>query len=113
MRIKTELMKGNLPLLILSLISKEELYGYEIAKRIAERSDDLINLKEGSLYPALHLLEKHGLVTGYWVTQEGKPSRRYYKITPKGQEELAEEKKNWQDFTSAVGRILEIQYERV
>jgi len=109
MRIKTELMKGNLPLLVLSLLSKGDLYGYEIAKRIAERSNDLINLKEGSLYPALHLLEKHGLVTGYWVPQEGKPPRRYYNITLRGQEELAEEKKNWQEFTSAVGQILEIQ----
>jgi PadR family transcriptional regulator, regulatory protein PadR len=108
MRIRAELMKGNLPLLILSLLSKDELYGYEIGKRIAEKSEDLINLKEGSLYPALHILEKNGLVTGYWVTQEGKPSRKYYKITAKGQEELAEEKENWRSFVSAVGRILEI-----
>jgi PadR family transcriptional regulator PadR len=103
-------MKGNLPLLVLSLLSKEDLYGYEISKRIAIKSDELINLKEGSLYPALHLLEKNDLVIGYWVPQEGKPPRRYYKITPKGEKELAEGMENWRAFTSAVGRILEIQY---
>ena len=113
MRIRSELMKGNLPLLILSLLSKDELYGYEITKRIAEKSEDLISLKEGSLYPALHALEKNDLVTSYWVNQEGKPPRKYYKITAKGQEELAEEKENWRNFMSAVGRILEIHYERV
>jgi PadR family transcriptional regulator, regulatory protein PadR len=111
MRIRTELMKGNLPLLVLSLLSKEDMYGYEISKRISVGSNDLINLKEGSLYPALHLLEKNDFVTGYWVPQEGKPSRRYYRITPKGQQELAYEKENWREFTSAVGRILEIKNE--
>jgi PadR family transcriptional regulator PadR len=109
MRIRTELMKGNLPLLVLSLLSKEDMYGYEISKRISAGSNDLINLKEGSLYPALHLLEKNDFVTGYWVPQEGKPPRRYYKITPKGQEELIDERENWREFTSAVGRILEIK----
>lgn len=110
MALETELMKGNLSLLILSTLAGGDQYGYEITRRIEQGTGGILSLKEGSLYPALHSLERRGLVTGYWVSQEGRPSRKYYRLTPEGVSSLAEDRERWKAFTLAVARMLEVRH---
>ena len=85
---KLDLLKGTLPLLVLSVLREEELYGYEIAQRIRDRSGDLFAPSEGSLYPALHRLERDGALAATWRASERGPRRRYYAITPAGETPL-------------------------
>ena len=106
--IKKELTKGSSALLVLSVLEKEDLYGYMIIKRIKEKSEDVFNFKEGTLYPILHNFEAQGFVEAYWVEAEGR-NRKYYKITKKGLKALADAKKEWQSYTQAVGRVIDAE----
>ena len=100
-------VKGNMTLIILSSLLNGEKYGYEITKEVARLTNNEILLKEGSLYPALHKLEKEGLAESYWQQQEpGKPGRKYYKITEKGKGKVEEERKSWTTFMGTMGRII-------
>lgn len=90
-----EMMKGSIDILLLSLIQKEDLYGYEIAKRLKEKSNELYSMGEGTLYPALQRLEKRKLVKSYWGESEGGGRRKYYSITETGKKELNERLKDW------------------
>ncbi len=90
-----EMMKGSIDILLLSLIQKEDLYGYEIAKRLKEKSNELYSMGEGTLYPALQRLEKRKLIKAYWGESEGGGRRKYYSITETGRKELAERLKDW------------------
>ena len=83
------------------------MYGYQIVKELDARSEGYFKFKEGTLYPALHRLEKSGLIFGKWQTLSNKRQRRYYHITEKGQTKLAMERTNWQDFVKAVKMILQ------
>lgn len=101
------LLKGNISFILLSALMEGDKYGYEITRQISSLTNDEINLKEGSLYPALHKLEKEGLASSYWQEQEpGKPSRKYYQITDKGKETVIEERKTWKSFMSTMERII-------
>ncbi len=82
----SELLRGTLTSLVLAVVEPGALYGYEIAKRIRERTDGLLHLKEGSLYPALHALEREGMLSAEWQAQEGGPNRKYYRLTRAGEE---------------------------
>ena len=100
-------IKGNLSLVILSSLTDGEKYGYEITKQVHILTDGAIQLKEGSLYPALHKLEREGLVEGYWVQQEpGRPSRKYYRITAAGLQMVEREKEQWRFFIRIMGRVI-------
>lgn len=105
MNIKEELKKGSSAKLILSVLAKEELYGYMIVKRIAERGDNAFMLKEGTLYPILHNFEVNGYVKSYTVEAEGR-KRKYYKITRRGLKQLAEVKEERSAYSSAVGEVI-------
>ena len=83
MDIKKELTKGSSAMLVLSVLEKEDLYGYMIIKRIAQKSEDVFFFKEGTLYPILHNFESNGYVKSYTVEVESR-KRKYYKITKKG-----------------------------
>lgn len=107
MNIKKELTKGSSAMLVLSVLENEDLYGYMIIKKIAEKSDNVFLLKEGTLYPILHNFEKNGYVKSYWVEAEGR-NRKYYKITKKGLKVLAETKEEWKAYTLAVGKVIEV-----
>jgi transcriptional regulator len=100
-------MKSSSDSLLLSLLEQQPMYGYKIVKELEERSQGYFKFKEGTLYPALHRLEKSGLITGKWRTLSNGRQRRYYYITAKGQAKLAAEKTQWQDFLEAVKLILE------
>ncbi len=102
-----DIIKGNLSLIILSSLVDGEKYGYEITKQIHSLTNGTILIKEGSLYPALHKLEKQKLVEGYWVQQEpGRPGRKYYRITDEGIKTVEQEKKRWKSYMSIMGRVI-------
>jgi PadR family transcriptional regulator PadR len=102
-----DLLKNSSDSLLLSVLEREPLYGYKIVKELEKRSQGYFKFKEGTLYPALHRLEKAGLIAGKWQTLSNGRQRRYYYITEKGLAKLATEKTQWQDFLAAVNLILE------
>ncbi len=101
-RIRGQLLKGTTPLLVLTVLREGELYGYEIAQRIRERSGGAFAPSEGSLYPALHALESEGALVANWRESDRGPRRRYYAITDKGQAMLAEHEAEWESFARAM-----------
>ena len=103
----TELLKGTLALLILSLLSRKAMYGYEIAATVHRDTDGAFTWREGSLYPSLHKLEQTGLIVGEWEEKETGRKRRYYHITREGRAALKEKVQSWAELTTAVNRILE------
>ncbi|MBQ6544016.1 MAG: helix-turn-helix transcriptional regulator [Clostridia bacterium] len=105
MKINKELAKGSTPLLVLSILSKEEMYGYQIIKTVEKKSGNVFSMKEGTLYPILHSLESGGYLQSYWTEVEGR-GRKYYKITDKGLKQLEEKQKEWNEFSVAVNRVL-------
>ena len=102
--IRTQLLKGTTPLLVLTVLRDGELYGYEIAQRIRERSGGAFAPSEGALYPALHALEAEGALEADWRRSDKGPRRRYYRITPKGGALLAEHEQAWGTFATAMAR---------
>ena len=104
---RRELMTGNVDSPVICLIAQQPMYGYQIIKELARRSQGYFSFKEGTLYPALHRLEKSHLITSKWEMLPNGRQRRYYYITAKGQAKLALEKLQWQDFFTAVKLILQ------
>jgi PadR family transcriptional regulator PadR len=104
---RRDLMKSSSDSLLLSLLARQPLYGYKIVKELEERSQGYFKFKEGTLYPALHRMEKSALITGEWQMLPNGRQRRYYYITAKGLAKLATEKTQWQDFLEAVRLVLE------
>jgi len=105
MKIDKGLIGGSTILLILTLLSEKDYYGYEIIKTLEEQSDSTFQFKEGSLYPVLHRMENEGFVVSYREKSESGKERKYYQITPLGQEQLADERKQWVVFSRAVNKI--------
>ena len=102
-----ELLKGSTDSLVLSVISDSPTYGYELIKELERRSSGYFHFREGTLYPALHRMEKDGLIEGRWQTLPGGQERRYYYITPKGTEALSRQRTTWSNFAAAVRSVLE------
>ena len=103
----TELLKGTLSLLILSLLSRKAMYGYEIAATVHRDTDGIFTWREGSLYPCLHKMQADGLIVGEWEEKETGRKRRYYHVTKRGREALRDKVKSWTELCHAVKRILE------
>src|SRR5689334_2147305 len=97
-----ELLKGNTPTLVLAVLKDAPLHGYGIAREIERRSDNALKFKEGTLYPALHGLEREGLICGEWEQENGGRNRKVYRITPAGLAELDRRTRTWNLFASAV-----------
>ena len=106
MDIKKELSKGSSSLLVLSVLEKSDMYGYQIIKEIELRSEKVFSFKEGTLYPILHTFEKDGLVKSYWDESRQGRKRKYYKITKKGLKALDDSRKEWESYSSAVGKVI-------
>ena len=103
---RRELLKGSTETLILSLVSGVPMYGYQLVKEMEVRSSGYFHLKEGTLYPALHRLERDGLVEDTWEdSPTGGQSRRYYRITGEGEEKLHSMLQEWDLFTRAVNLV--------
>ncbi len=105
-----EWKKGSAELLILSLLDARDRHGYEISKLIEQRSGGAVRFHAASLYPLLYRLEKRGWVHGRWVEKAGQRRRRYYRLTAQGRRVLASQRKDWQNFVDAIGRITEIEH---
>lgn len=95
-------VNGTMPLLVLTVVADEELYGYEIAQRIRERSGGAFAPSEGSLYPALHRLEADGALLATWRDSDVGPRRRYYRLTSEGRGLLAEQRERFSAFVAGV-----------
>lgn len=103
---KSELLKGSTGLILLSLLSEKEMYGYEITEKVEEISEGYLSYKEGTLYPALKRLELAGLVESYWQDSRDGPRRKYYRITKAGQKALADQREEWNSFRKVMQRIV-------
>ena len=104
---RRDLLKGSSDSLLLCLIEQQPMYGYQIIKELDRKSQGYFKFKEGTLYPALHRLEKSGLALGRWQVLPNGRQRRYYYITDKGRSKLAVEKTQWQDFLNAMKLIFQ------
>ena len=106
MKVNKELLKGSTVILILSLLQRESMYGYQMIKELEKESQGVFLFKEGTLYPILHSLEAEGMIVSYWEGNEGGRQRKYYRITNKGMSTLKEKKQEWETFRTAVDQIL-------
>lgn len=98
--------KTDLEAVVLGSLQDQGLHGYEISKRISAKSEGLLKIGEGQLYPTLHKLEQEGMVSSEWLPQEGKPARKIYSLTDAGLAELAEKRKGWEKFARGIGAII-------
>ena len=101
---RRELLKGSTDTLILALLAGKQMYGYQLVREMEQRSGGYFHLKEGTLYPALHRLERDGLLEGAWE-ESGGQSRRYYRVSPAGQAKLKSMICEWDLFTKAVDLV--------
>jgi len=106
MKIEKSLLSGSTPMLVLSLLKSGDKYGYEMVEELAKRSDDTFQLKEGTLYPLLHSLEKEHLVESYITSAPNGRDRKYYRLTSKGLERLEYKEKEWRVFSEKVNTVL-------
>ncbi|MGB2715917.1 MAG: PadR family transcriptional regulator [Vicinamibacterales bacterium] len=103
---KSELLQGTLDLLILKTLEPGTMHGWGISLRIQAVSEDVLQVNQGSLYPALHRLEQQGLIASQWGASENNRQAKYYELTRLGRKQLAAETKNWERLAGAVARIL-------
>lgn len=97
-----EIMKGSIDILLLSLLSKRDMYGYEIVKTLKENSNELYNMSEGTLYPALKRLEKKELIQSYWESSATGGRRKYYRIMDCGKKELIKKLGEWKKINDLI-----------
>ncbi len=104
---RLNLLQGTLDMLILRTLRPGPAHGHEIAKHIQRTTDDLLQVEHGSLYPALHRLEKRGWVTSRWEVARGRNREfKYYRLTPAGRKQLVREGSRWKQLTGAIARIM-------
>ena len=105
-RRRLELLQGTLDMLILQTLQWGPQHGYAIGQTIAARSADSLKIETGSLYPALHRLEKQGWVTSEWTVSEARQRVKFYRITAAGKQQLIAERDRWSQLVAAIGTIL-------
>jgi PadR family transcriptional regulator, regulatory protein PadR len=103
---KSDLLQGTLDLLILKTLEPGSMHGWGISLRIQAVSNEVLQVNQGSLYPALHRLEQQGLISSEWGASENNRQAKYYQLTRTGRKQLSEETKNWERLSEAVARIL-------
>src|SRR5437588_10602652 len=106
---KSDLPQGTLDLLILKVVTLSPIHGYAIAERSQQVSRDVLQVQQGSLYPALHRLENRGLLAAEWKESETGREAKFYRLTPKGRAALKSETANWARLSEAIGLILRIE----
>ena len=103
-----DILQGTLDLLILRMVALEPMHGWGIAQRIQQVSKDVLQVQQGSLYPALHRLEQQGLIAAEWGPSENNRRAKFYRLTRRGRKQLEEEKATWARLAAAVGHVLEM-----
>jgi len=101
-----ELLQGTLDMMILKTLSYGPNHGYGIVRRIRQTSDEVLQVEEGSLYPALHRLEKRGFLASTWKQSESNRRAKYYRLTARGRARLAEDVETWNRLAEAVARVM-------
>lgn len=104
---KADLLQGTLDMLILKTLALEPMHGYGISQRIQQISRDVFRVNQGSLYPALHRLEKEGLIGAEWGASDNNRRARFYRLTKSGRTRLSAETQNWERLAAAIARILQ------
>ena len=104
---KSDLLQGTLDLLILKTLELEPMHGWGITRRIQQLSDSVLQVNQGSLYPALHRLEEQGWISASWKISENNRQARYYALTARGRRQLAAETENWVRLSAAVAAIVQ------
>ena len=99
-------MSGSSRLLVLKLLNEKSFYGYELIKTLKERSNDVFDMKEGTLYPVLHRMQNEEYINAYEQEAENGKRRKYYRITDKGRRQLVTEREEWRRFTTSVSRVI-------
>jgi PadR family transcriptional regulator, regulatory protein PadR len=107
-RTQTDALRGSLDLLILKTLSLAPMHGWGISQRVQQISEGVLELNQGSLYPALQRLEKHGLVTSDWDTTDNNRRARYYRLTATGRRALGTELESWRRFAAGLEAILRV-----
>jgi PadR family transcriptional regulator PadR len=105
-----EWKKGSAELLVLSLLEDQPRHGYDISKLIQIRSGGALSFHVTSLYPLLYRLEERGWITGKWLEKPEQRRRRYYSLTAEGKKTLRAQRKSWQEFVAAIGRVTGISH---
>jgi PadR family transcriptional regulator PadR len=106
-RTDAELLQGTLDMLILQVTAARPIHGYAIVQRIQQLSREALQIRQGSLYPALYRLEKHGWLASEWKTTEGGRDAKYYRLTKAGQRQLEAETAGWKRLCDAISWVLE------
>ena len=105
---KSDLLQGTLDVLVLKTLDLEPMHGWGISQRILQISENVLQVNQGSLYPALHRLEEQGLIRSSWGASENNRQAKYYELTRLGRKQLTDETENWQRLSGAVDRVLGI-----
>jgi len=107
MKERIELPQGTLDLLILRTLALEPQHGWGISERVQQMSSDVLRIQQGSLYPALHRLERRGWIKAHWSTSDNNRRARYYELTKTGRLQLATARVSWQKLAAAVAQVLD------
>ena len=103
-----ELLQGTLDMLILKTLVAGPMHGYAIVRKIQEVSEDVLKVEEGSLYPALHRMERRGWISSEWGTSENNRQARFYRLSRAGRKQLESEANNWARLSKAIIRVMKI-----
>lgn len=104
---RRDLLQGTLDLLVLRTLAAGPRHGYQIARAIKESSDDVLQVEEGALYPALHRIEGRGWIEASWGVSENNRRAKFYRLTADGQAALDEQARSWDEYVAAVARVME------
>ena len=107
MQERIDLPQGTLDLLILRTLALEPQHGWGISERVQQMSSDVLRIQQGSLYPALHRLERRGWIKAHWGTSDNNRRAKYYELTKTGRLQLATERASWQKLAAAVAQVLD------
>ena len=105
----SDLVQGTLDLLILKIVTLEPLHGWAIGQRLKQVSREVLQVSDGSLYPALHKLEQAGWITSEWRASENNRRAKYYSLTPPGRRQLARETANWERLSAAISHVVSLR----
>lgn len=103
----TDLVQGTLDLLLLKILALEPLNGFAVSQRLKQVSGDVLQVSDGSLYPALHKLEQEGWITAEWKPSENNRRAKFYSLTTVGRKELAAESEHWRRMAGAIARVMQ------
>ena len=104
--LSSDMLKGTLDMMILRTLSTGDAHGHTIAKVIERTSEEVLEVEQGSLYPALHRLEDRGWLSSYWGASENNRKAKYYRLTPDGKKQLAVQSSRWEEVVRAIGQIM-------